>query len=486
MSKVFNTFLLVLVLAGSGLAQDRYFHELKGMEDSTGTTHLFYRLFNLNSAPEEPETCCFDWTNHVFHFDTFIESDSVIFESLTKPVLVSPGISNDFIDDYLFVENDLSKSFWVSNSTGSWSNRFSYDYSYNGSFFHTGHNWGQKIGYGGNDTLSFFAKNFEKASALVILDLDSLPSILYPYILLVKVNLEEENEEDCSEFDDCYLGASDSVLFFDYNFLEINRYQSNAIYLSRNDSLFLTNDLGNEITFLNDDFEWSAIGSLEFGQDSSTILALTENRFIIHGKTNSFSNYQLLQSLDDGQTWTELANDTSRIYISELSESNSLDFYAGIGTTFYYWNQLAQKFSAINSFETPITGIYGQPDSEVIYILTEDELLEWSDGEFNSLKKLGVSNEEIEEIPTSVTLYQNYPNPFNPSTTISFELDRPVEVILTVFDALGRTVSTLISERKSAGLHQVPFDASNLSSGVYFYRLQAGNFSEIKKLTLIK
>ncbi|MEX0843624.1 MAG: alpha-amylase family glycosyl hydrolase, partial [Balneolaceae bacterium] len=77
-------------------------------------------------------------------------------------------------------------------------------------------------------------------------------------------------------------------------------------------------------------------------------------------------------------------------------------------------------------------------------------------------------------LPNTFRLNQNYPNPFNPSTVISYQLAGNSEVTLEVFDMLGRKVSTLVNERKSAGSYQVNFDASNLSSGMYFYRLQAG------------
>ncbi|MEQ9308498.1 MAG: T9SS type A sorting domain-containing protein [Balneolaceae bacterium] len=138
--------------------------------------------------------------------------------------------------------------------------------------------------------------------------------------------------------------------------------------------------------------------------------------------------------------------------------------------------------------DSRITGLYKKPNSDILYVLTTVELFEvnTSTVEKVSLKKLPVSNEEHKEIPNSITLHQNYPNPFNPTTTISFELDKSVEVTLTVFDALGRTVAVLVNEQKSTGLHQVGFDASNLSSGIYFYRLEAGAFMEIKRLTIIK
>ena len=98
-----------------------------------------------------------------------------------------------------------------------------------------------------------------------------------------------------------------------------------------------------------------------------------------------------------------------------------------------------------------------------------------------------VSNEPIADLPQTVELDQNYPNPFNPSTTIAYGVPQTGKVTLEIFDVLGRKVATLLNgERKSAGRYTVNFNASNLASGMYIYRLQAGNVVLIKKLTLIK
>ena len=83
-------------------------------------------------------------------------------------------------------------------------------------------------------------------------------------------------------------------------------------------------------------------------------------------------------------------------------------------------------------------------------------------------------------------LHQNYPNPFNPSTTITYVLPKSSAVRLTIYDVLGREVSVLVDERRNAGVHEVKFDASGLSSGVYFYRLRAGDFVETKTLLLVR
>jgi len=90
------------------------------------------------------------------------------------------------------------------------------------------------------------------------------------------------------------------------------------------------------------------------------------------------------------------------------------------------------------------------------------------------------------DLPESFTLNQNYPNPFNPTTVISYELPQSVNVRLEVYDMAGRQVATLVSGQVAAGRHTVNFDASNLSSGVYLYRLQAGGNVQTRKLTILK
>jgi hypothetical protein len=87
--------------------------------------------------------------------------------------------------------------------------------------------------------------------------------------------------------------------------------------------------------------------------------------------------------------------------------------------------------------------------------------------------------------PFRFELEQNYPNPFNPSTVLRYQLPEAGGVRLTVYDILVREVTVLVSERKNAGSYGVKFDGSNLASGVYFYRLQAGGFVQTKKLLLV-
>jgi len=89
-------------------------------------------------------------------------------------------------------------------------------------------------------------------------------------------------------------------------------------------------------------------------------------------------------------------------------------------------------------------------------------------------------------IPHEYTLAQNYPNPFNPTTTIQFALPTESQVVLKIYNLLGREVATLVNEELQPGKYKVDFEANGLPSGVYFYRIQAGGFSKTKKLTLLK
>jgi photosystem II stability/assembly factor-like uncharacterized protein len=94
--------------------------------------------------------------------------------------------------------------------------------------------------------------------------------------------------------------------------------------------------------------------------------------------------------------------------------------------------------------------------------------------------------DDPQPIPDYSALQQNYPNPFNPTTTIKYELASGAQVSLKVYDVLGREVLTLVDKDEFAGQHQVVLDASELSSGVYFYRLRAGDFTDTKRLLLLK
>lgn len=132
-------------------------------------------------------------------------------------------------------------------------------------------------------------------------------------------------------------------------------------------------------------------------------------------------------------------------------------------------------------------GILGKIDEFRLYkrALTPAEITATYNTDIGDCIVTGISGNN-NQIPGTYRLEQNYPNPFNPTTNIKFGLPNSGVVKLVVFDVLGREVTTLVNEFKTAGQYVVDFDASMYSSGVYFYRIESGNFIETKKMLLVK
>ena len=98
----------------------------------------------------------------------------------------------------------------------------------------------------------------------------------------------------------------------------------------------------------------------------------------------------------------------------------------------------------------------------------------------------GVDEEILSLLPSDYKLSQNYPNPFNPSTKIKYSVPQTSQVQVKIFDVLGNEIETLVNEEKLAGTYEITWYAESLPSGVYFYRLQVGDFVETKKMLLMK
>ncbi|MAT58384.1 MAG: hypothetical protein CMF23_10480 [Ignavibacteriae bacterium] len=106
--------------------------------------------------------------------------------------------------------------------------------------------------------------------------------------------------------------------------------------------------------------------------------------------------------------------------------------------------------------------------------------------EFYDFNFVITSVEDDIQLPAQFSLEQNYPNPFNPTTSIEYSVPSSEYVSLKVYDVLGNEVATLVNGQKSAGRHEVKFNASSLSTGMYIYRIQAGNFNQVRKMMLVK
>ena len=125
-------------------------------------------------------------------------------------------------------------------------------------------------------------------------------------------------------------------------------------------------------------------------------------------------------------------------------------------------------------------------DWSLVRIPGDLQVVEASGADMGHNKVMLAVKEGNPNLPTSFELAQNYPNPFNPTTKIEFALPQSSRVSLTVFNILGQTVDVLLDRDLPAGYHEVDWNAGRYASGVYFYRLQAGNFVETRKMLLLK
>jgi hypothetical protein len=176
-------------------------------------------------------------------------------------------------------------------------------------------------------------------------------------------------------------------------------------------------------------------------------------------KTNSEINnygFYVERQIEDEQKFTEVKE----------------GFIPGHGTTLE-----PQSYSFIDNSITEVGTYYYR-----LRQVDNDGLVNYSSPVSISISVLSVN----ESILLTYKLEQNYPNPFNPSTTIKYGLPEQAHVTLTVHNTLGQRVATLVNEKQNEGYHKVVFNNPSLPNGVYFYRLQAGTFTDTKKLLLIK
>jgi len=207
-------------------------------------------------------------------------------------------------------------------------------------------------------------------------------------------------------------------------------------------NLFAVSNYGGVARSTDNGLTWSAINNGFFGDSTSNYSFGVNALIALDTLLFSGTNYGVFLSSNWGATWNQADNGLTDIDIRSLAICGT-NLFAG----------------------TP-SGVWRRPLTEMIPTL--------------------IVNRFPDNLPTHVVLEQNYPNPFNPSTVVKYQLAKNSIVTINVYDVLGREVKTLVNEWQIAGNHSFTFNASNLPSGMYFYRIQAGGNSETKKLLLLK
>lgn len=229
---------------------------------------------------------------------------------------------------------------------------------------------------------------------------------------------------------------------------------------------------------------YSDNGGVSWNTTTSSFVSFTPSAFAVNGQNEIFLatlGYGIYKSTDNGLTWV---NKTGAGWdYSSLIINTDGSIYAGTRGNWVY-----RSLNNGDNWELVKSGM-GE-DKYILSLLTNSTgyLFAGMDyyGLYKSVNKVVTDIDDVNENPTDYSLKQNYPNPFNPSTRIQYSISNTQFVTIKIFDILGNEVADLINEFKSAGNYEIEFNGLNLSSGMYFYTLSAGNFIQTKKMILLK
>ena len=217
---------------------------------------------------------------------------------------------------------------------------------------------------------------------------------------------------------------------------------------------------------------------IQTGLNGSFVYSLVVNGTNVYAATNN----GVFLSTNNGTNWSSIIPGISlELYFTSLAVSASNIFAGHYGRGVYHstdygstWSQANKGLIDTTIFALAVSGNY-------VFAGT------YSSGVWRRpLSELVGITKETSELPKQFTLSQNFPNPWNPSTNIKYFIPQASLISLKVYDILGNEIETLVNEEKPAGTYELTFNAANLPSGVYLYRIQAGSFVETKKMVLLK
>jgi choice-of-anchor A domain-containing protein/uncharacterized repeat protein (TIGR01451 family) len=186
-------------------------------------------------------------------------------------------------------------------------------------------------------------------------------------------------------------------------------------------------------------------------------------------------------STDNGSTWSQpVASAGTKYVTSILSDKDGNVFMSSFTGGVYAKAAASTKWNSIGLSGLGVSSMYVNKTDGSLVIGTSNGYM------YKNTSALTAVRDGKTALPTKFELMQNYPNPFNPSTNIQFNVPRMSHVTLAVYDILGRVVVNLVNDVKQPGSYTVSFNASHLASGMYFYRLEAGDYTSVKKMILIK
>lgn len=267
--------------------------------------------------------------------------------------------------------------------------------------------------------------------------------------------------------------------------VDVSKSNPNVIYCGTDDAnVWVTTNGGTNWTKINSGLPYRWVTRVTIHPDSANVCYVTLSGY----KVDSLGAH-IYRTSNYGSTWISLHGNLPDAPLNDviIDPADYKTLYVASDIAVMYTTDLGTTWQVLGTgFPTnvPCHHILLHNPSRTLYV--------WTHG--RSIFKIntplvGISNNQ-NGVPVSYRLYQNYPNPFNPSTKIKFDVPAVGTVLrtvrLTIYDILGREVTTLINGNLKPGTYEIQWDASSFSSGVYFYKLTASGFSDVKKMILIK
>ena len=263
--------------------------------------------------------------------------------------------------------------------------------------------------------------------------------------------------------------------------IDVAKSDPNVIYAGADDgAVAVTTNGGTSWTDISASLPVRWVTRVTIDPDSANVCYLTLSGYLEY-------QYQahIYRTTNFGQTWTPIGGNLPNIPLNDVivdaaarprlyvaSDAGVL-YSTNMGTT---WNVLGAGLPAV-----PVHDLTLHSPTRKLVAFTHGR----SAWKIDVTTLTGV-NEQAATRPTALQLYQNYPNPFNPTTTIRFALHTSAHATLKIFDMLGKEVASVLDERLESGEYSRTFDATNLPTGVYFYRLEAGSVSQVRRMTILK
>lgn len=262
--------------------------------------------------------------------------------------------------------------------------------------------------------------------------------------------------------------------------VDVSKSNPNVIYCGTDDAnVWVTTNGGGNWTKINNGLPYRWVTRVAVHKDSANVCYVT-----LSGYKVDSTGAHVFRTSNYGASWISVSGNLPNAPVNDIiidPDANGI-LYAGTDVGVMSSTNYGTSWFVLE------TGI---PSSVPCHDLTLHEgtrkLVVWTHGRsayYTNLPFLGISNEN--EIASGFELFQNYPNPFNPATKIKFSIPSAQSVTISVYDVTGRIIKSYINSYKSAGIYEIDFDASNLSSGVYFYKCTANSFFRVKSMIFIK